>query len=326
MNHSTPTFANKIVRLPHGARKVLIGFNPTAGAGKHSHLVADLSDQLQLCGLEVECLAQVDQLAERTREYWSSGKLRAVVAAGGDGTVSQVANRLAATVPICVLPLGTENLLAKYLQIPADPVALADLIQVGWGVQLDAGSANGRLFLLMLSCGFDADVVHRAHSVRRGNITHLHYAKPILQSLRSYKYPKLRVRAAEGARDLADESGFSEARWVFVVNLPRYAGGLQLVPDAVGTDGLLDVCTFRSGSWWHGLRYLGGVVVGRHQSWSDCQTFRTEKLRIAADAEVPYQLDGDPGGLLPVDVEVLSARVTCVVHESWARKNNFCNT
>jgi diacylglycerol kinase family enzyme len=36
-------------------------------------------------------------------------------------------------------------------------------------------------------------------------------------------------------------------------------------------------------------------------------------LRIAADEDVPYQLDGDPGGMLPVEVEVLPGRVSLLV-------------
>ena len=311
------------VRLPKQARHVLIGVNPTAGAGRHGHLVGNLAELLRLQGFQVELVTEIEQLATRIDRGWCSGALRMVVAAGGDGTVAQVANHLENRIPICVLPLGTENLLAKYLQLPADAVALAKVIEQGWTVRLDAGCADGRLFLLMLSCGIDAEVVRRAHSVRRGNITHLHYVKPIVQSLRSYKYPKLIVRVEEVVGEQQAVAGATEARWVFVANLPRYAGGLQFVPGAVGTDGLLDVCTFRGGGWWHSLRYLGGVLTGQHRHWADCQTFRTKRLHIATDSEVPYQLDGDPGGILPVNVKVLPARVTCVVNSSWARTHGF---
>jgi diacylglycerol kinase family enzyme len=96
-----------------------------------------------------------------------------------------------------------------------------------------------------------------------------------------------------------------------VVNLPRYAGGLSIIPGADGGDGLLDVCTFKRGNLWNGLMYLGGVWLGQHRSWRDFKTVRTTRVRIEADApDVPYQLDGDPGGVLPVEVEVLPGRIT----------------
>ena len=81
---------------------------------------------------------------------------------------------------------------------------------------------------------------------------------------------------------------------------------------------MLDLCTFKQGSFWHGLRYLTGVLVGRHQSWEDCTTARTQRLRIESDHRVPYQLDGDPGGYLPVEIEVLPGRLTLLVSEKWA--------
>jgi diacylglycerol kinase family enzyme len=90
-----------------------------------------------------------------------------------------------------------------------------------------------------------------------------------------------------------------------------------LVPQADGADGVLDVCTFRDGSLLCGLMYLAGVVMGQHQNWEDCLTTQSARLRIEADEPVPYQLDGDPGGYLPVDVRVLPGRMTLVVSESW---------
>ena len=122
----------------------------------------------------------------------------------------------------------------------------------------------------MVGCGFDAEVVRRLHGMRSGHIRHFSYAKPILDSLRNYEYPELRVYCE--SPELAEKGGGESAgaarpvdlsaRWVFVVNLPRYAVGLQIAPDALGNDGFLDVCLFKEGSLWSGLRYLAGVATG----------------------------------------------------------------
>jgi diacylglycerol kinase (ATP) len=163
------------------------------------------------------------------------------------------------------------------------------------------------------------------HQQRRGHIQHWSYVKPILDAIRNYEYPPLRVHyALEDAADGAELTEQIEARWVFVVNLPRYAGGLSFAPQASACDGLLDVCTFREGSLWNGLMYLGGVVLGQHQSMSDCKVIRTRRLRIEADVAAPYQLDGDPGGELPAEFRVLPKRMTLIVDRQWAERNGHC--
>jgi diacylglycerol kinase family enzyme len=192
---------------------------------------------------------------------------------------------------------------------------------------LDAGLAGNRIFLLMAGCGFDADVVRRMHHGRSGNITHFDYAKPLLASLRHYPFSNLRIDYETGNHSGAHEQKTIQARWAFIVNLPRYAGGLKFAPQAVGTDGLLDVCTFQKGNWWHALRYLSGVLTGRHVNWLDCQIVRTRRLQVVADQqssdEIPFQLDGDPGGVLPVDIRVLPGRLRLLVSERWAEGHGF---
>ena len=317
---------NDLIRhLPATADHVIVSANPKAGARSGQPLVERLVELLRQRAYTVEVLTDIEQVAARSAELHATHKLRAVVAAGGDGTVGLVVNKTVPGVPVAVLPLGTENLLAKYLGVWADAEAVFQTIHAGISVRLDAGRAGERLFLLMLSCGFDAEVVRRLHNERQGHIHHLSYAKPIFDAIRSYQYPALRVYcepATEIESNRAEPNAveakpYTEARWAFVVNLPRYAVGLRIVPGAVGTDGLLDVCTFKEGSLWSGLLYLGGVLLEQHQSWSDCVTTRTRKLRIESSGEVPYQLDGDPGGFLPVEIEVLPGRLTMLVPEAF---------
>jgi diacylglycerol kinase family enzyme len=287
-------------------------------------LVERLEDLLRKGGYLVETTSDIERLAAEAAGAQAAGRLRCVVSAGGDGTVALVANHVAPETPLSILPLGTENLLSKQLGYAADPEQLAETVRRGQITRMDAGIAGERLFLLMVGCGFDAEVVQRLHRERRGHIRHLSYAKPILDSIRSYKYPELRVTCRPAKLPSGDKTNASavqeevtlSGRWVFVVNLPRYAAGLQIAPDACGDDGLLDVCTFKRGSLWSGLRYLGGVMLGQHKWWEDFVTHRAERIRIESDAQVPYQLDGDPGGVLPLDIRVLPARVTFLVPSS----------
>jgi diacylglycerol kinase family enzyme len=305
-------------RLSDCARDVLIAVNPKAGARSRQAIVEDFCRQLRAHNLQSTVFHDADELANEAACCLAAGRLRAVVAAGGDGTIRLLAERTPPGTPLMVLPLGTENLLAQYLEITADPCRLAQILAEGCTVGLDAGEASGHLFTLMAGCGFDADVVRRVHTSRQGHIHHFSYAKPILDAIRKYDYPELRVdyapvEAADG--ELTEQI---VARWVFVVTVPRYAAGLTFAPAASGADGLLDVCTFKEGSLWYGLMYLSGVLLGQHRGMNDFVHVQTRRLRIESAGRVPYQLDGDPGGELPLEIRVLPHRLRIVVSQEWA--------
>lgn len=297
--------------------------------------VRDLAQRLTSLGLRPEIFTAVENVVSATAQSLAQGSLRAVVAAGGDGTARLIADRTPPGTPLTILPLGTENLLARYLELTTDTSALARRIAQGLSVQLDAGEANGSLFTLMVGCGFDADVVRRLHRSRRGHIHHLSYVKPIVDAIRNYDYPLLRVHYRRAPQPTGPASGVGSpgpptgdsqaevltARWAFVVNLPRYAGGLNFAPGASGVDGMLDICTFKEGSLWNGLLYLGGVLLGQHEAMEGFRRVRSPELRIEAQAAVPYQIDGDPGGELPLTIRVLPKRLSLLVTRRWVERN-----
>ena len=249
--------------------------------------------------------------------------LRALVGVGGDGTAAELTNRTNQGVPLTLLAAGTANLLAKHLRLSGKPQRLCQTIADGRLLRLDAGRANGRLFLVVLGCGFDADVVRRVHTTRetspRGaHISYLSYLKPILRSIRSYQYPEIRVYC-DPSREQAAEgpSPPITARWVFLCNLPRYGWGLPLAPEAHGQDGLLDLCTFRRGSLLWGLWYAAVAQIGgSHRRLGDCVIRRARQFRITSEEPVEYELDGDPGGMLPLDVEIVPNRLTVIVPQA----------
>jgi diacylglycerol kinase family enzyme len=300
--------------VPETARRVLIVVNATAGRGGRRTAIADLIGALQHSGSHVERVDSLDGLSEQSGQLVKTGQLRAVVAAGGDGTVAEVVNRTPPDTPIAVYPLGTENLLAKYLQIEADAVKFAHMIAQGRTACLDAGRANGRLFLLMAGIGFDAEVVRRLHNARDGNITHWTYVKPILQSIRSYNYPELRVYCAPSG-----EPDPILCRFAFVFNLPKYGGGLRIAPAADGADGMLDLCAFEHGGLVAGLKYVAAVALGMHKRLKDFTRWRGQQLRIESDDPVPYELDGDVGGMLPLTIEVVARRLRLLVSPDWTQ-------
>ena len=172
------------------------------------------------------------------------------------------------------------------------------------------GRANDKFFLVMCSCGFDADVVKRLHLARKGHINHWSYAWPIIDAISRYRYPTLRIR-------VDDEEKLIKSKWAFVFNVPRYAMNLPIVPDANCRDGVLDLCTFRGGNLFRGLFYLAGIVLQQHRSWKDTNFAKFRTLTIESDEPVPFQLDGDPGGELPLKIEVVPRYLRVIVGRKW---------
>jgi diacylglycerol kinase (ATP) len=303
--------------IPRNADRVAILINPKAGPTAAQPWAEGLEKLLQKKGFRTELFTDLAAATTRANQWHAEGCLRTLVGAGGDGTAAELVNRTADGVPITLLPTGTSNLLARYFGLSKDPETLCRTVVDGVSARIDAGRANGRIFLLMAGCGFDADVVNRVHERRKGHIGYATYLKPITEAIWNYPFPEIRVHSEDESERLPSWA----ARWLFVFNLPCYGGGFRIAPHADGSDGLLDVCGLRRGSFWHGLKYLAAIQLALHQRLADWTTRRVCRLRITSNGEVPYQLDGDTGGLLPLDIEVLPARLTLVVPREavWER-------
>ena len=303
--------------MAHGDRVILL-VNPVAGPGKGRRLADRLAMALQVHGIQVELVGELFQAAEAAKHLHAAGRLRALVGVGGDGTAAALANATLPGVPLAFFPAGTSNLVAKQLGYSAHVDRFVRGLIAGRQVRLDAGCAGDRLFLAMLGCGFDAAVVHQVHARRAtsnsGTISYWSYLKPILHSIRNYEYPEICVELGGLALEQENEPRkVSTGRWVFVFNLPLYGWGLCFARGASARDGWLDLYSFERGGFWAGIRYLTQLQLGWHHRLSRCYWQRVRQVRLWSSGEVPYQLDGDPGGRLPVDVQLLPGRVTVVV-------------
>ena len=299
------------------ARQVLIAAKPKSGSGSSAQLVQALADELLRRGYSPQVIRSLEQLQQLTQKLWSEGTLRAVVSAGGDGTVGALANLLPNEVPILIFPMGTENLLAKHLGLGTEIGSACDALERQETTLLDVGSANGKLFLVMLSCGFDAEVVRRMHTLRTGHISRWSYTRPIFSAIRRYRFPQLRFEC-ERSNDQANTTG--SAAWLFIFNVPQYAANLQFCSQADPTDGKLDVCTFQRSGLLQGVGYLARLWFNAHQQLKDFNHQLTSEVFIPAPTtrsgqvlDVPFQIDGDPGGVLPLRVKTLKQRLRLIV-------------
>lgn len=268
-----------------------------SGSGKGREQLARLSELLDEAGIGHTSIDSIDDLRQQT----ATAENPVVVSAGGDGTISLAASICPPATPIVPMPLGTENLLAREFGHLAAAESVLRTIRYGQPYPLDAGTANGRTFLIMATCGFDAEVVRGMHLTRRGHINRWSYFRPILRALRKYSFPNIQVQI--------DNHEPISGCWVMVFNLPRYAANLDIEPAAVGNDGALDVIVLQRGSILSGVKYLFGVWTGRHLHFQDVIRQSGKSVRITSQTRVPYEMDGDYVGRLPLQIDTLPHHV-----------------
>jgi len=288
---------------------VAIQRNPMSGSGAGRDGLVKLTLALQKLGYHVRIFKNRDKLLEALNDVARRERLKCLVAAGGDGTVNDVLNRYP-SVPLTIFPMGTENLLAKYLKIESSGERLADVIHHGHTEQFDLCQVNGRKFLLMLSFGIDADVVHRTSQARTGHISKLNYVQPFWDSVRNYEYPEIRVY-------VDGEDTPHLGRFGILTNIPAYALQLPFAAGANPFDGRLDLRLFEKGSLWSTMEYLYYVTNRWHEERDDVACLSGRRFRIESETPVPLQVDGDPAGFTPVDVEVSSSTVSLLVPQKF---------
>jgi diacylglycerol kinase family enzyme len=148
---------------------ITVLLNPAAGAKHSDDLPSRLAELFGAAGVPLRLVSfrSGAEVVDAVRSAAEAGD-DAVVAAGGDGTVSSVASALAGSdMPLGVLPLGTLNHFAKDLALPLDLGAAVTTIAGRRTVRVDVGEVNGRLFLNNSSIGLYPDIVMEREMLRR---------------------------------------------------------------------------------------------------------------------------------------------------------------
>lgn len=291
--------------LPPG---VIIVANPYSGAKENERIVAALEASLRQHQLEPRVIWQLAELAEVGAEPSAAEVYRAVVAAGGDGTLNRVIN-LQSRLPIYPFPLGNENLFSRQFDCCCEPAHAAAVLAAGQTRSLDLGRARDRLFAIVASAGFDGDAAHRLARWRQQEaglrrVRSFSYAAPILASAWQYRYPLLDIDA--DGRQL-------RGALCMVFNMPQYANRLPLAHDADPHDGLLDWVLFEKPGNLPLVRYALSVWLNRHRRRSDVRYGRARRIVLAAAEPVPMEIDGEAADFAPVVIEVAAGAAQVVV-------------
>ena len=226
---------------------MLVIFNPVAGRRRAAALWKVL-DLLVESGIKVE-VAETQYAGHATllaREAARAGR-DMVVAAGGDGTIAEVANGLiGSATALGVIPLGTANVLAKEYKLPTSPRAIANTLAYKrtkhlWpGIAKMAG-ANGpsaqaeHVFVQMVGLGFDGAVVHGIQPLLKRVLGRGAYVLQSLWESVAYRFPRVKL-TVDGKE--------YEAASVVVTKGRLYGGPYLLAPNAASTQPGFQIALF----------------------------------------------------------------------------------
>lgn len=282
-------------------REIALLTNPTSGKGKGArHRDAALA-RLRESGFVVRNLQgrDADEAADLARACVADG-VEALVVCGGDGLVHLGVQAVAGSgVPLGLIPSGTGNDVARYLDLPrADPVAAADRIIASRRRTIDLARSGDRYFVTVLAAGFDAIVNERANAMTwpRGQ---MRYNLATLAELRTFRPLPYVLQLDDGS---GPETIEHEAMLVAVGNGPSFGGGLRITEGALLDDGLLDVVVITRMSKPKLVRSYPRLFTGRIDGVAEYIHRRVRCVTVAAPGIVSYA-DGERFGPLPLTVE-----------------------
>lgn len=233
---------------------------------------------------------------------------RLVIAAGGDGTVAEVAEGLVGTdATLGVLPLGSVMNVARMLGVPRDLDQAAQVIKERRVARIDVGRARSQartsFFLEAAGIGIDAGLFAYFNQLDRGNWRSL---KPLLTFM--WRYRPRRVTLRLDGRRLR-----FRAMMVTVANGPYLGAALTLAPDAQLDDARFDVQVFTGFGKFELLRYLLAIAGGRRAYNPKVQSFRARTVEIQPRQPMMVHTDSQPLGTTPARFEIVPASLSVIV-------------
>jgi len=282
--------------------RIPVILNPTAGGGRLLRAQDSIETAIAAAGAEIEIwathgAAHATELAARA----AAENRPLVFVFGGDGTYNEVARGLLGTATAMgVLPGGTTSVLAYELGVPRSPARAATALLEGEDRLMRVGrSDRDDVILLMLSAGPDSHVLERLRpSFKRFGGRIGVALQAVVETMSGGPLPRMRVAIGDRVID---------AGWVIVGKSRCYAGRYCATPGADPFRGDLEVVAQQSSGRRAAACFLFGIPRGRHLRRHDVTREVVDRVRIepaAADARVPYQVDGDVVGVLPVEVVI----------------------
>ncbi|HUM08342.1 MAG TPA: diacylglycerol kinase family protein [Acidocella sp.] len=287
---------------------MLIIFNPVAGRRRVAVLWRVL-DMLMHNGVQVEVVETEDagHATELARAAACEGR-GMVVAAGGDGTVAEVANGLiGSATALGVIPLGTANVLAKEYGLPSSPRAVANMLAYRRTRPLWPGIAKlpgrDRVFVQMAGFGFDGAVVHGLPKLLKRAIGRGAYVWQCAWESLAYNFPTVR---------LAIDGKPYEAASVVVSKGRLYGGPYLLAPDAQPGAPGFQVVLFEHPGTLSALLSGAALPLGVLPRCPGVRILPASHVEFPGNARIWAQCDGDALDGLPFAVTNAEAPISLI--------------
>lgn len=225
-----------------------------------------------------------------------------IIAAGGDGTYTEVANGLAYTdTRMAILPMGTTNVLAKELDIPENVAGAVKKILSGTVHTVSLGKISlthnsalvTRYFFLMAGIGFDGSAIYNLNTQLKKYSGKGAYIIGGLKALMKYS-PKLLTFEINGK----DYKGYA----AIIGNASKYGGHIKATPDASLLDPVLYAYIMHGERRLDVLKYAAGIITGNHLNFKDITYLKTTTIEVIGKS--PVQIDGDYIGNTPAIISV----------------------
>jgi len=299
---------------------ICVIFNPTAKGNKARRFKGHLDDFAGECAFKPTTgpWTAPQLTAEAIREGFDT-----IIAAGGDGTVNEVLNGIAsvpdgfAKARLGVVPLGTVNVFAKELGLPAKLAKAWDIIRRGRERRIDVpyfdhhSSSNGsngataerRCFVQLAGAGLDARAIELVSWKLKKAAGPLAY---IVAGFRAWAEPQPPITVRADGRA-------ATGQLVLLGNGRFYGGRIPFFPDASLSDGLLDAHVFERITWGTLMRWGWSAATGRPVSTPGSTLLQSDRMELSAGARVPFEVEGDFAGQLPVTAGVLPQALRVIV-------------
>jgi len=311
----------------------LVIVNPASASGATGRAWPSLASELRThFGAFAVAFTERGGEAVEIAERESRAGRSFIIACGGDGTVSEVANGILRAgegadsgAELGVMPSGTGGDFRRTLRVPSRAADAARRLREGKTRVLDAGRVKffnsrgeeeSRFFVNVASFGMGGEVIRRVKS-REGLPAgaarllggKLSFAAAALQSALTFEKPPVRVSLDGGAETRLTVANFC------VANARYFGGGMKIAPTAKLDDGLFDVVAVGDVSAAKVLTNSYRLYLGTHLGMNEVNHARARKVhaRAAGGGEVKLEVDGELVGRLPAEFEILpgALRVRC---------------
>ncbi len=280
-------------------KKILFVVNPIAGGRDKNKIVDYINKTIDKRKYEYSIMISekphhgyylVDEVRKR-------GDADIVVAVGGDGTINDVVNAITGSeITLGIIPVGSGNGLARYLNIPTDYRRALDIILNGETCIMDTfevvSEKNNKPIIAtsLVGVGFDALVAKKfVDSTVRGFQT---YAKIVLED-----YPNYQPRTYKLIADNVEIT--TQALFIALANSDRYGFNAVIAPEASVEDGLIDVSIVKKIPFYSILQFAYQLFTRSILDSEYVDSVKTKRIKIMNNVDELVNIDGEPYKLGP---------------------------